>query len=42
MYLVGRLKRRIEELKNSDGEEGNRVLGELLTIAYNKIREEAK
>ena len=42
MYLVSRLKRRIKELKNSDGEEGNRVLGELLTIAYNKIREEAK
>ena len=36
MYLVGRLKRRIEELKNSDGEEGNRVLGELLTIAYGR------
>lgn len=36
MYLVGRLKRRIKELKNSDGEEGNRVLGELLTIAYGR------
>ena len=36
MYLVSRLKRRIKELKNSDGEEVNRVLGELLTIAYGR------
>ena len=36
MYLVSRLKRRIEELKNSEGEEGNRILGELLTIAYGR------
>lgn len=36
MYLVSRLKRRIEELKNSDGEDGDCVLGELLTIAYGR------